>query len=84
MITKAVVEGVQNPGFSFFHVYSSCVTFDKSFKTWSNLKKWVHPLPGNYDPTDYRQAVNEVLNDDFSLGVIYRRPSDSEQGLEAR
>lgn len=73
MITRALVEGIQAPGFSFFHVYSSCVTFDKAFKTWTNLKKWVHPVPRNYDPTNYKAAVNEVLEDDFSLGVIYRR-----------
>ena len=79
MITRAIVEGVRNPGFSFFHVYSSCVTFDKSFKTWANLKKWVHPLNETYDPTNYRQAVNTVLDDDFSLGVIYRRPQDPQQ-----
>ncbi len=58
---------------SFFHVYSSCVTFDKSFKTWANLKKWVHPLSADYDPTDYKAAVNEVLDDDFSLGVIFKK-----------
>ena len=79
MITRAIVEGVRNPGFSFFHVYSSCVTFDKSFKTWANLKKWVRPLNETYDPTNYRQAVNTVLDDDFSLGVIYRRPQDPQQ-----
>ncbi len=73
MITAALVEGVKSPGFSFFHVYSACVTFDKSFKTWNNLKKWTHPLADGYDPTDYRGAVAEVLDNDFSLGVIYRR-----------
>jgi len=73
MIAKALMEGVQTPGFSFFHVYSSCVTFDKTFKTWTNLKKWVHPLPDNHDPSNYRAAFNEVLEDDFSLGVIFKR-----------
>lgn len=73
MITRALVAGVQTPGFSFFHVYSSCVTFDKSFKTWANLKKWVHPLSADYDPTDYKAAVNEVLDNDFSLGVIFKK-----------
>lgn len=73
MISKALVEGVQTPGFSFFHVYSSCVTFDKTFKTWTNLKKWVHPLPDNHDPSNYKAAFNEVLEDDFSLGVIFKR-----------
>jgi 2-oxoglutarate ferredoxin oxidoreductase subunit beta len=71
-ITEALKEGVQREGFSFFHVYTSCVTFDKIFKTWNNLKEKVHPLPENYDPHDRGQAFNMVLEDDYSLGVIYR------------
>jgi 2-oxoglutarate/2-oxoacid ferredoxin oxidoreductase subunit beta len=72
-ITRALVEGIKHPGFAIFHVYSSCVTFDKVFKTWTNLKQWVHPLPEDYDPTDLRGAFDQVLDDDFSMGVIYRR-----------
>jgi len=73
-ITRALIEGTRYSGFAIFHIYTSCVTFDKTFKTWSNLKEWVHPLPEGHDPTDLRQAFNRVLDDDFSLGVIYRRP----------
>ncbi len=73
-IQQALLEGVRHKGFSIFHIYTSCVTFDKSFKTWDNLKKWVHPLPEGYDPTDRRQAFDQVLQDDFSMGVIYRQP----------
>lgn len=72
-ITSALIEGVKNPGFSFFHIYTSCVTFDKSFKTWANLKKWVHPLPVDHDQNDLRQAFDLVLEDDFSIGVVYKR-----------
>jgi 2-oxoglutarate/2-oxoacid ferredoxin oxidoreductase subunit beta len=73
-IQRALLEGTRHKGFSIFHIYTSCVTFDKSFKTWDNLKKWVHPLPEGYDPTDRGRAFSEVLQDDFSLGVIYRQP----------
>jgi 2-oxoglutarate/2-oxoacid ferredoxin oxidoreductase subunit beta len=68
----AFKEGINHPGFAVFHIYTTCVTFDKTFKTWANLKKKVHPLPEGYDPTDFRAALNEVLNDDFSTGIIYR------------
>ena len=51
-IINALIEGIHHKGFSFFHIYTPCVTFDKQFKTWSNLKQWVHPLPHPYDPTD--------------------------------
>lgn len=72
-ITEVLTEGVRHRGFSFFHIYSTCLTFDKQYKTWDNLKDWVHPLPGGHDPSDLKQAFAHVLEDDFSLGVIYRR-----------
>jgi len=72
-IQKALVEGVKHEGFSIFHIYSTCLTFDKTFKTWDNLKKWVHPIPEGHDPTDRKQAINLALEDDFCMGVIYKR-----------
>ncbi len=74
-IAFALTEGVKTPGFAFFHIYTTCVTFDKEFKTWTNLKQWVHPLPPDYDPTDRRRAFDTVFEDDFSIGIIYRRTS---------
>ncbi|MEJ2715576.1 MAG: thiamine pyrophosphate-dependent enzyme [Deltaproteobacteria bacterium] len=71
-ITESLMEGTRHRGFSFFHIYTTCVTFDKQFKTWDNLKKWVHPLPDDHDPTDRRQAFDQVLEDDFSVGVLFK------------
>jgi 2-oxoglutarate ferredoxin oxidoreductase subunit beta len=73
-ITRALVEGIRHKGFAFFHLYTSCVTFDKEFKTWDHLKEWVHPLPENHDPTNLKQALSESLDDPYSLGILYRRP----------
>jgi len=72
-ITAALMEGIGHKGFSFFHVYTTCLTFDKQFKTWDHLKEWGHPLPDDHDPTDIKRAVNQALDDDFSLGILYRR-----------
>jgi 2-oxoglutarate ferredoxin oxidoreductase subunit beta len=72
-IAAALMEGVRHKGFSFFHLYTSCVTFDKSYKTWDHLKQWVHPLPEDYDASDRKKAIAHVLDDDFSLGIIFRR-----------
>ena len=72
-ITRAIMEGVRHKGFSFFHLYTSCVTFDKAFKTWDHLKQWVHPLPEDHDPSDRKQAMSLALEDDFCLGILYRR-----------
>lgn len=80
-ITAALIEGIQHPGFSFFHLYTSCVTFDKQFKTWDNLKEWVHPLPDGYDRSNRKQAMMHVLEDSFSLGVLFqKRLADNEPG----
>jgi 2-oxoglutarate ferredoxin oxidoreductase subunit beta len=72
-ITSALIEGIKHKGFSFFHLYTSCVTFDKEFKTWQNLKQWVHPIPNTRDPSNLKQAINEALDDQFSLGILYKR-----------
>ena len=71
------MEGIRHKGFSFFHIYTSCVTFDNQFKTWDHLKDWTHPLPEKYDPSDRKRAVNLVLDDDFCLGIIYKAVSSS-------
>jgi len=57
-------------------VYTTCVTFDKQFKTWNNLKEWVHPLPDEHDPIDRKQAITEALEDQFSLGILYKKERD--------
>lgn len=72
-ITSALKEGIQHEGFSIYHVYSSCVTFDKQFKTWANLKEHVHALPEDHDPGNLRSAMNIILEDDFAMGIVYRR-----------
>lgn len=73
MIADVLTEGTRHKGFAFFHIYSTCVTFDKEFKTWDNLKTWVHPLPETHDETDRKQAFERVLEDDWSVGVVFRR-----------
>ena len=60
-------------GFSFFHILTSCVTFDKTFKTWENLNQGVHPLPVGHDSGDWKQAMDLVARDDLAVGVLYQR-----------
>jgi len=75
-IAAALMEGIHHKGFSFFHLYTTCVTFDKNFKTWDHLKEWVHPLPEGYDPTNLKQAMNQALEDHFSMGILYKRKKE--------
>jgi 2-oxoglutarate ferredoxin oxidoreductase subunit beta len=78
-ITDALVEGIGHRGFAFFHLLSTCVTFDREFKTWENLKRAVHPVPEGHDRSDLKKAIVHVLDDDFSTGIIYRRGSSTEE-----
>ena len=78
-IREALKQGVGHKGFSLYHIYTSCVTFDKVFKTWANLKKRIHPLPDDYDPGNFHQAFNQVLEHDFSTGIIYRAEEAARQ-----
>ncbi len=72
-ITQALIEGIRHEGFSFFHIYTTCLTFDKENKTWEHLKERVHPLPQKYDCSNLSKAMAHILEDDFSTGVIYKK-----------
>jgi len=72
-IARVLMKGIQHKGFSFFHIYSTCLTFDKEYKTWDHLKEWVHPLAADHNPADRKQAMIEALEDNFSLGILYRK-----------
>ncbi len=76
-ITAALIEGIKHPGFSFFHIYTSCITFDKQYKTWDHLKKWVHPVVDDHDPTDRKQTIAHVLEDDYSIGILLNKGAGS-------
>jgi 2-oxoglutarate/2-oxoacid ferredoxin oxidoreductase subunit beta len=70
-LCQALEQGVRHEGFSLFHIYTTCVTFDKTFKTWSNLKSKIHDVPESHDYTNFKSAFDHVLNDDYSTGIIY-------------
>jgi 2-oxoglutarate ferredoxin oxidoreductase subunit beta len=71
-ITQVLTQAIQHPGFSFLHVYSTCLTFDKSFKTWDHLKEWVHPVPEDHDPANRKAAMVHAMDDQFSMGIVYQ------------
>lgn len=72
-ISKTLMEGIQHKGFAFFHIYSPCVTFDKTFKTWEHLKKWVHPVPEDHDVQDQKKGIGLALEDPFAMGILHKR-----------
>ena len=72
-IAEVIGQAVRHKGFAFIHVYTSCVTFDKEFKTWDHLKDWVHPLPKDHETGDIKQAIVLAMDDPFAMGVIYKK-----------
>jgi 2-oxoglutarate ferredoxin oxidoreductase subunit beta len=82
MITQAM----SHRGFSYLHILSPCVTFDKTHRTYSNLGMQVRDLPEDHDPSDRLAAMREAMHDATpALGLYFReeRPTlgDALDGL---
>lgn len=82
-ITAAVMEGVRRPGFAFFHLLTTCLTFDKQYKTWEHLTEWVHPLPETHDRADLQAAMRIAMEDPFAVGVLYERATGAHAAAPA-
>lgn len=77
---------MEHRGFSYLHILSPCVTFDKTHKTYINLGMSVRELPANHNPSDKLAALNEAMNDTTpAIGLYFReeRPTldDALDGL---
>jgi len=69
---------LQHRGFSYLHILSPCVTFDRTNRTYSNLNIQVHDLPANHDTTDLTAALREAATPaPPALGLYYqaKRPT---------
>ena len=72
-LTQMIAEAIAHRGFSYLHVLSPCVTFDKTNKTYANLDLEVRDLPDDHDPSDRMAAMAEAAKADTpSLGLFYR------------
>jgi 2-oxoglutarate ferredoxin oxidoreductase subunit beta len=68
-----ISQAMAHRGFSYLHILSPCVTFDKTHKTYANLGMSVRSLPEGHDPTDKLAALKEAMNDATpALGLYYR------------
>jgi 2-oxoglutarate ferredoxin oxidoreductase subunit beta len=72
-LTQMIAEAIAHRGFSYLHVLSPCVTFDKTNKTYANLDLEVRDLPDDHDPSDRMAAMAEAAKADTpSLGLFFR------------
>jgi 2-oxoglutarate/2-oxoacid ferredoxin oxidoreductase subunit beta len=74
-LTDMIAASLGHRGFSYLHILSPCVTFDKTSKTYQNLGMQVRHLSPDHDPTDLMAAMAEAMDTNTpALGVLYRNP----------
>ena len=73
-LTEMIGEAIAHRGFSYLHVLSPCVTFDKTDKTYARLDLEVRDLPEDHDPSNHMAAMAEAAKTEApGLGLYYRQ-----------
>lgn len=70
-LKEIIKAGTLHQGFSFIHILTPCVTFDKENKTWKNLKENVHTLTSGIHEQDMEAAMRIAQNDPYGVGIIF-------------
>ncbi|MCU7848307.1 MAG: 2-oxoacid:ferredoxin oxidoreductase subunit beta [Candidatus Thiodiazotropha sp. (ex Lucinoma kastoroae)] len=66
-------QAIAHRGFSYLHVLSPCVTFDKTSKTYRNLGMAISDLPDQHDKSDLMAAMVEARQQETpALGLYYK------------
>lgn len=72
-LTDMIAGAIAHRGFSYLHILSPCVTFDKTEMTYANLNVRVRELPADHDPTDRMAALEQATRTGApALGLFYR------------
>ncbi len=72
-LAEMLKQAIAHRGFSYLHVLSPCVTFDKTSKTYKNLGMTVRELPETHDSSNLMQAMSEAKDPQTpALGVYYQ------------
>lgn len=70
---KAIMKAaIQHKGFSFLHLLSPCVTFDKENITWKNFRNNLVGLPPNHDASNHAEALRLAEDPRPLIGVFYQ------------
>lgn len=68
-----IKQAIAHRGFSYLHILSPCVTFDKTDRTYQRLGDHVVDVPKEHDTSDLAAAMAlAAKSDGFALGLIYR------------
>ncbi len=72
-LKEMIAAAIAHRGFSYLHILSPCVTFDKTSKTYVNLEMQVRDLPAEHDPASLGAAMALAMNQDRpALGLYYK------------
>jgi 2-oxoglutarate ferredoxin oxidoreductase subunit beta len=73
-LAEMIAAAIAHRGFSYLHILSPCVTFDKTTLTYSNLDLSVGWLPDDHDPSDHLAAMTLAEKPRPPLlGLFYRQ-----------
>jgi 2-oxoglutarate ferredoxin oxidoreductase subunit beta len=77
-LSELIQQGIAHQGFALIDILQPCVSFNK-VNTFTWYKKRCYPLPTEYDPADWENAMKKALEwgDKIPIGIVYRnnRPS---------
>jgi 2-oxoglutarate ferredoxin oxidoreductase subunit beta len=88
-LSDMIQAAISHRGFSYLHIISPCVTFDKTELTYKNMDVRVRDLPEEHDPTSRMEAMRLAAKTDRpALGLFFKeeRPtlSDDMDDIAAR
>ncbi|MBF0611122.1 MAG: 2-oxoacid:ferredoxin oxidoreductase subunit beta [Magnetococcales bacterium] len=73
-LREMITQAVAHRGFSYLHILSPCVTFDKTSKTYVNLGQAVRELPPDHDSSNLMAALEQAQDTETpAIGLFYQQ-----------
>jgi 2-oxoglutarate ferredoxin oxidoreductase subunit beta len=70
---QMVAAALAHRGFSYLHIISPCVTFDKTHRTYVKVGANIRELPADHDTTDRLAAIGQAMNDATpAIGLYFK------------
>ncbi|MCF6248292.1 MAG: thiamine pyrophosphate-dependent enzyme [Desulfobacula sp.] len=71
-LKEIIKAGTLHKGFSFIQILTPCVTFDKEYRTWKNLKENVYDLNLSVKEKNMETAMRAAENEPFGIGIFFQ------------
>jgi 2-oxoglutarate ferredoxin oxidoreductase subunit beta len=72
-LVEMIRQAIAHPGFALVDILQPCVSFNP-LNTYDWYRKRIRPLPENYDPGNWDQAMKTAMKwgEEIPIGIIYR------------